>query len=124
MSSDIRLGAVSFDASDVTALADFWRELLGLEIIWTSDTFIALGGAGIALTVQYAEDHQPSDWPAGSVPKQMHLELAVDSLDDSQEKAIALGASVAAHQPSPERWRVLIDPAGHPFCVTTLIRDI
>jgi hypothetical protein len=26
-------------------------------------------------------------------------------------------------QPSPDRWRVLIDPAGHPFCLTTLIPE-
>lgn len=28
-----------------------------------------------------------------------------------------------ATQPAPDRWRVLIDPAGHPFCITTLIPE-
>jgi hypothetical protein len=23
--------------------------------------------------------------------------------------------------PAPDRWRVLLDPAGHPFCLTTQI---
>ncbi|MFG2438870.1 VOC family protein [Streptomyces sp. NPDC048508] len=33
----------------------------------------------------------------------------------------ARGATKATDQPDPDRWRVLQDPAGHPFCVTTLI---
>jgi hypothetical protein len=33
--------------------------------------------------------------------------------------AVALGAVEAAHQPSPARRRILLDPAGHPFCLTT-----
>lgn len=33
--------------------------------------------------------------------------------------AVALGATVAEHQPQ-DNVRVLIDPAGHPFC---LVRD-
>ncbi|WP_307831855.1 VOC family protein [Prauserella cavernicola] len=30
-----------------------------------------------------------------------------------------LGATRAEHQSDP-RWRVLLDPAGHPFCITTV----
>ena len=33
--------------------------------------------------------------------------------------AVRLGATEAAHQPMPDVWRVLVDPAGHPFCLTT-----
>jgi hypothetical protein len=33
------------------------------------------------------------------------------------DSAMAAGARVATHQPDP-RWVVLLDPAGHPFCVT------
>jgi hypothetical protein len=29
------------------------------------------------------------------------------------------GATTAATQPEPDRWRVLLDPAGRPFRVTT-----
>ncbi|MCR6704763.1 MAG: hypothetical protein NVV66_18580, partial [Cellulomonas sp.] len=35
------------------------------------------------------------------------------------ERAVALGARLADPQPDP-RWRVLLDPAGHPFCITTV----
>ena len=36
------------------------------------------------------------------------------------ERAEALGARLADPQPD-SRWRVLLDPAGHPFCITTVV---
>jgi len=36
---------------------------------------------------------------------------------------VELGATTAGHQPMPRAWRVLIDPAGHPFCLTTVTPD-
>ena len=63
------------------------------------------------------------DWPSDSVPKQIHVEIAVRDLEVAEADALALGATKASHQPSPDSWRVLIDPAGHPFCITTMIPD-
>jgi catechol 2,3-dioxygenase-like lactoylglutathione lyase family enzyme len=119
-----RLGAVSLDADDPVPLADFYRRLLGLEIYWESEDFVSLRGAGVLLTFQRVADHRPPEWPTGSVPKQIHLELSVDDLDEAESAALALGAAKAEDQPAPDRWRVLIDPAGHPFCVTTIIPDV
>jgi catechol 2,3-dioxygenase-like lactoylglutathione lyase family enzyme len=120
-SATARLAAVSLDAADPAGLAAFYRDLLGLEVMWESEDFVALKGAGIYLTMQRVADHQPPDWPTGSSPKQLHLELAVSDLEIAEAAALALGARKAEVQPSPERWRVLVDPAGHPFCITTLI---
>jgi hypothetical protein len=46
--------------------------------------------------------------------------LGVDDLDAAQARLLALGAVEPTVQPEPDRWRVLLDPAGHPFCITTL----
>jgi hypothetical protein len=46
----------------------------------------------------------------------MHLDVEVDELDAAVADAIALGASVAGYQPQ-EHVRVLLGPAGHPFCL-------
>jgi catechol 2,3-dioxygenase-like lactoylglutathione lyase family enzyme len=105
-------------------LAAFYRELLGLELMWESENFVALKGAGVLVTFQRIEGHQAVDWPAGQVAKQMHLELSVDDLDDAEARALAIGATKPSEQPSPDRWRVLVDPAGHPFCITTLIPEL
>jgi hypothetical protein len=34
---------------------------------------------------------------------------------------LELGAAKPDFQPGEDRWRVLLDPAGHPFCITTLV---
>lgn len=119
----VRLGAVSLDAADPRPLADFYSRLLGAETVFESEDFIALKTAGMHLTVQRVAGHRPPDWPDGAIPKQLHLELAVDDLERAEAKALELGAHKAPEQPAPDRWRVLFDPAGHPFCITTLIPE-
>jgi hypothetical protein len=124
MAAIARLAAIALDSSDPGRLAAFYRDFLGGEIMFETDDFVAIKGSGVLLTMQRVEGYQPPDWPACGVPKQMHLELAVTDLEAAQAEAIALGARVADAQPSPDRWRVLLDPAGHPFCITTLIPDL
>ncbi len=118
-----RLAAVSLDSSDPVGLSNFYRQLLDLEVYFESDEFVALKGAGILVTTQKVDDYSPPDWPDGPAPKQIHLELSVDDLDRAEAEALAIGAGKAETQPNPEVWRVLLDPAGHPFCITTLIPD-
>ena len=48
---------------------------------------------------------------------QFHLDFKVDDLDASEQAALALGATKTAEQPSPENFRVFLDPVGHPFCL-------
>jgi catechol 2,3-dioxygenase-like lactoylglutathione lyase family enzyme len=123
MATIARLGAVSLDSNDPKRLAAFYREFLGLELAAESDDFVALKGAGVWLTTQRVASHRAPTWPEGDVPKQIHLELAVDDLDAAEAYAIELGARRADEQPSPDRWLVLLDPDGHPFCITTLLPD-
>ena len=73
------------------------------------------------LTFERVDNHLPPTWPAGTIPKQLHLDIAVSDLDAEQSRIEALGATVADVQPNPDKWRVLIDPAGHPFCITILM---
>ena len=42
---------------------------------------------------------------------------AVADLDEGEKAAVELGATVADPQPG-ETWRVMLDPSGHPFCLT------
>jgi Glyoxalase-like domain len=118
-----RLGSIALDCSDPAALASFWAELVGGEVAFTSADFCAVktGTAWLA-TVRLA-DYQPPTWPDPAVPKQMHLDLAVDDLDAAEAEAIRLGARKAADQAAPDRWRVLLDPAGHPFCLSSQIPE-
>ena len=62
-------------------------------------------------------DYRPPTWPDPAQGKQIHLELGVDDLDAAQARLLALGAAEPAVQPQPDERRVLLDPAGHPFCI-------
>jgi predicted enzyme related to lactoylglutathione lyase len=118
-----RLGLTALDCSDPSVLADFWAALLGGEITHRNEEFCAVkvdGGMVVAVKVQ---DYEAPTWPDPAVPKQMHLHLKVDDLDAAQTDAERLGARVATVQTNPEHWRVLLDPAGHPFCLASELLD-
>jgi hypothetical protein len=118
-----RLGSISLDCGDPAALAAFWAEVLGGEIAFTSDDFVAVKTERGWISTVRIDDYQPPSWPDGDRPKQIHLDLAVDDLDAAEKEAIRLGAQLASPQPAPDRWRVLFDPAGHPFCLSTQIPE-
>lgn len=118
-----RIGSIALDCAEPAALAAFWAELLGGEIAFTSDAFVAVKTDRVWLATVLVEDYRPPSWPDSNAPKQMHIDLAVDDLDQAEAEAVRLGATRAADQPSPDRWRVLFDPAGHPFCVSTQIPE-
>lgn len=104
-------------------MAAFWAAMLDGEIAFDSDDFVAVNAGGQWVTTVRVDDHRPPVWPTGDIPKQFHLEVSVDDLDAAQAAAIKLGATLADVQPGPDRWRVLLDPAGHPFCVSGQIPE-
>lgn len=115
-----QLASISLDCPDPDQLAVFYSRLLGLEEAFATDDrgVIALAGAGPMLTLMRAEHYVAPSWPAGPQHQQMHLDVAVENLNQAVAAAVSVGARVADQQPAPEQWRVLLDPAGHPFCLT------
>jgi hypothetical protein len=111
------------DCADPTTLAAFWAALVGGEVAFSSEEFVAVKTDRIWLAAVRVPNYQPPSWPDGEVPKQIHLDLAVDDLDEAEAEALRLGAHRAPEQPAPDRWRVLLDPAGHPFCVSSQIPE-
>lgn len=117
-----RYSAVTFDCPDPAELARFYGEALGLPLVFSTDHFALLGQEGGAgLGFNRLSDYRRPTWPDPSQEKQAHIELGVDDLDAAQARLLALGAVEPAFQPDPDRWRVLLDPAGHPFCISTLV---
>ncbi|MFE3737014.1 VOC family protein [Streptomyces sp. NPDC059134] len=115
----IRYLAVTLDCPDPAELARFYSEALNLPVAHSTDGFVLLGHEGApGLGFYRLDDYQPPTWPDSSVPKQAHLDLGVDDLDAAEARLVALGAVKANTQPLPDRRRILLDPAGHPFCIT------
>ncbi|MGH8978449.1 MAG: VOC family protein [Acidimicrobiia bacterium] len=116
--SAIRLGAISLDCADPGPLSIFWADLLGGEVAFIRKDIGVVKLDHLLLTAMRVENYVAPTWPAGSVPKQCHIDLEVDDLDDAERRAVSLGAVRAQSQPEPESHLVLLDPAGHPFCLS------
>ncbi|MFE2459721.1 VOC family protein [Streptomyces sp. NPDC059402] len=117
-----RYSAVTFDCSDPAEMARFWGEALGLTVAFNTEDFYFLGGkdGAAGLGFHRLPDYRPPTWPGTDQEKQAHIDIAADDLDEGEARLLALGATKPDFQPSPDRWRVLLDPAGHPFCVSTV----
>lgn len=117
MTSTARLAMITLDCADPAASGAFWSALLGWQVAASSEDYAMLTGPSHALGFGRVEDYQPPAWPNDHGSKQFHFDLAVDDLDAAQQTAVELGATVVDPQPG-DTWRVLLDPAGHPFCLT------
>ena len=114
------LRGVILDCANPNALAQFYQELTGMPIGLSTDEFVALtGGAGCDLGFQRVDGYRAPQWPGQDLPQQFHLDFGVEDLDAAEKRVRGLGAVKPDHQPGAERWRVLPDPAGHPFCLVS-----
>ncbi len=120
MTPRFTLTAAVLGTPDPRGLARFYQRLLGWPLSTDDPEWATLRpeGGGAGLSFQLEEEHVPPTWPAGHGDQQMqlHLDLAVDDLEAAVQVAVEAGATVAAFQPQDD-VRVLLDPAGHPFCL-------
>lgn len=111
--------AFTIDCSDASKLARFYADLTGAEVTAEYPEYgYAQTTIGThTLNFQGVESYSAPQWPSQRHPQQFHLDFRVGELEAAIERAIGLGATVAGEQPSPEAYRVLLDPDGHPFCL-------
>lgn len=113
-----RLDVAALDCPDPAALAQFYRTLVGGQIIeHPHGDWFELHTPEGKIAFQRVDGHRPPTWPEGPVPQQAHFDIDVEDLDVAEAAAVRRGAVKADHQPSPEDFRVFLDPAGHPFCL-------
>lgn len=116
--STLRFAGISLDCPDPAELADFYVKLLDGELLWSEEGSAGVRAVGTVLVAQLVANYAPPVWPGASI---VHLDLTAGDSAEATERAarqaVALGARVADPQPDP-RWVVLLDPAGHPFCIT------
>ena len=117
---EFRLASTVLGTSDPRGLARFYRTLLDWEVRVERPDWVVLKprGGTTGLSFQLEDGHVPPTWPAGPGDQQMqaHLDIGVDDLEAGVARAKSLGASMAAYQPQDD-VRVMLDPAGHPFCL-------
>lgn len=111
-----RFPSIVIDCPDPGALAAFYGALLDWKIDVSSDWAEVRADYGQCISFQQVDAYTPPGWPGQEVPQQMHLDVMVDDLDAAEAAVLALGATKHEHQPGTT-FRVLLDPAGHPFCL-------
>ena len=114
---------VNLDSPDPRAHAEFYHQVLGWEITDSADEYAMISDGHASIGFGRVEAYQPPRWPDTSSTKRYHLDLYVDDLDKAEEGCLAAGAARPAFQPGADRWRVLTDPAGQPFCICRRPQD-
>ena len=111
---------VVIEAPDPGALARFYSQVLGWPLVKDEPEWAAIAPEETVSYVAFSRSREyvPPVWPPeeGSQQMMMHIDVAVDELDAAMAHAMELGATLAAYQPQPD-VRVMLDPAGHPFCL-------
>jgi catechol 2,3-dioxygenase-like lactoylglutathione lyase family enzyme len=112
-----RMYEIVIDCPDPKALADFYAEILGFDVIYADDDWVTVGqNEGVRLGFQRAPDHRPPRWPDPTYPQQMHIDVFVPDVEKAEPAVLELGATLLEGA-GESSFRVYADPAGHPFCL-------
>ena len=116
---------IAIDCADAEPVARFYEHLLGFELgefrpphwaqLWDP-------AGGVHLNIQGDSRYEAPTWPEqpGQQAKMMHFEVEVDDLEVAVATVLDAGGTEAPWQPpnrDQSRLRVMLDPAGHPFCL-------
>lgn len=120
----IKLYSFTVDCTDPYALAQFYAALLKWEIPFHDEDYAVIAPPGAkqgespGITFQRNPEYQPPVWPEEPEKQQQmaHIDVAVNDLEKAVNHAVDCGATVAGTQFSDD-WKVMLDPAGHPFCL-------
>lgn len=127
----LQLTSVTIGCPDPRQLARFYARLLDAETTamepsmpeepetagWAQLRATSDRGT-ITLNFEYEAQWRTPTWPSepGKQHITQHLDIHVDDLERAVEWAIECGARKAGFQPQAD-VRVMLDPAGHPFCL-------
>jgi predicted enzyme related to lactoylglutathione lyase len=121
----IKWTSVTLDCADAEALGSFYAALFGWEITtrngadWVQ---VRNPHGGVGLNFQAERSYEPPTWPEqpDQQAKMMHFEILVEELETAVAQVLRAGGTEAPHQPADRdrtRIRIMLDPAGHPFCL-------
>lgn len=135
MRPQMKFSGPVLDAPDVAELAHFYEQFLGWPIQDIAgprpghppgDGWAVLRPEepqqGHKIEIQFEEHYVTPAFPgtAGESGMQLHLDFWVEDVDAGVAWCEECGGRQAEWQPEnrdPSRLRVMLDPAGHPFCL-------
>ena len=113
---------ITFDCPNAKELADFYVKITGWNKEISSDEWAGIRTPeGILLVFQTVKNYIPPAWPWKEDKQQQmaHIDFKVANLPDAETLAIKYGAKKAEVQYF-DTSTVMFDPAGHPFCISTI----
>jgi predicted enzyme related to lactoylglutathione lyase len=107
---------VTIDCAEPAALAKFWSDATGYEIMADYDGWYVVlapaGGEGLRLGLQKVPEERVTK-------NRVHIDWEADDRAAEVQRLVGLGAAVVAEHAMPDfAWTVLTDPVGNEFCVT------
>ena len=120
----IKMYSFTVDCIDPQELAKFYAALLNWEMLRIDEDWACVYAPGTnqgtypSILFQRNPEYIPPVWPeeAEAQQKMAHMDFAVNDLEKAVQYAVHCGATIAEEQFS-DQWRVMFDPAGHPFCL-------
>jgi len=112
----------AYDCRDADRLADFYVQLTGWEKTLSGNGWAGIKTPhGVILAFQTVEEYISPVWPwkPGSQQQMAHIDFQVDNLSEAVAEAESIGATKAAIQ-YYDMSTVMLDPEGHPFCLSQL----
>ncbi len=126
MDDELKIKMYSFtvDCVEPQELAKFYAALLKWDSMLIDEDWACVYAPGTnqgsypSILFQRNPTYQPPVWPERPEAQQQmaHMDFAVNDLEKAVQHAIQCGATAAEEQFS-DQWRVMFDPAGHPFCL-------
>ncbi len=108
---------VNLDCADPGVMARFYSALLGWEMPYCEDEYSMVSDGNTSIGFGRVEGYRPPNWPDDEHAKQYHLDFRVTDVAKAEARSRELGASLPHFQPGGDRWRVMLDPEGRPFCL-------
>lgn len=113
---------IAFDCLNANELADFYVNISGWKKEISGDEWAGVRVPnGILLVFQAVEGYVPPVWPweKGKQQQMAHIDFKVDNLQEAEKLALKYGALKADVQ-FYDTSTVMVDPAGHPFCLSAV----
>jgi hypothetical protein len=120
MASIVELAAVIVDCAAAGTMVTFYQAACGGDVIKTDGDSAWLKVGGATVIFREVAGYRTPTWPSADVPMQIHLDFAVDDLGRVEKLLWQHGATTPEYQPHRDDGHVvMLDPAGHPFCIGT-----
>lgn len=120
MSHSIRLSSVTVNGPDAGALAGFYADIADGTVTFEHPSWATVMTSGGRIDVQTVKEHRAPAWPGEGGTALVHLDFLVDDLETTAARVVRAGATRFEHQPNQAHCLVFADPAGNPFCLTTV----